>query len=432
MISFIVPLYNHVEHSKTMLESLIKTIPASVNYEIILIDDASTDDTKEWLDALHLPNVRILYNLKNLGYARTNNIAVKHASGEILVLLNNDLIFDGDWLSPLLAMINSDFLNVGIVGNIQNRVADNEIDHAGIVLSNNGQFCHRLTIDGCKPYSKQLAVTGACIVLRKIDFEKVGGFDEGFLNGAEDIDLNFKVRELGKDIYLSHNSVIRHHVSLSRDRTHIQNEINSRRLFNKWRGFIKNELSRIWSQLILTNSAQEIESVLDGQLINQSSQVVSRIVAENLIANHEHHWRKLIDAEVFPRDLTKNCSFKRLTYLEHENHYLINGNFEFCVKDIDSAVNFYLCGRRINLDLAQNIAIKITVNDIQQKVIFLGNDLNINVGIINPILIKGIENTFKVSVNFFNPSDQTLHGDASKLIYIQHIIFDDVMIGAKH
>ena len=182
-LSFIVPLFNHVEESKVMLSSLIATIPQNTHYEIILINDASTDATKDWLSTLQLPHLKIIHNETNQGFAKTNNIAVRQASGEVLVLLNNDLVFDSDWLTPMLTILNTEDLKAGVVGNIQYKVANHEIDHAGVALSYKSQFIHKTSFDNDKPYSKELAVTGACMMIKKTDFDRVSGFSEEFVNG---------------------------------------------------------------------------------------------------------------------------------------------------------------------------------------------------------------------------------------------------------
>lgn len=69
------------------------------------------------------------------------------------------------------------------------------------------------------------------MVMLRSDFEQIGGFDEAFLNGCEDIDLYLNIRRLGKEIYVAPNSNILHHVSLSRSRTSLQNEKNSQYLY---------------------------------------------------------------------------------------------------------------------------------------------------------------------------------------------------------
>ena len=124
------------------------------------------------------------------GFAKTNNAGVRQAAGQILGLLNNDLLFEPGWLEPMLAVLESPVLNAGCVGNVQYRVADGALDHAGVRLSCTGQFEHIQRLPEIGPgYARVLAVTGACLLMRKADFERAGGFDEVFVNGCEDVDL---------------------------------------------------------------------------------------------------------------------------------------------------------------------------------------------------------------------------------------------------
>jgi GT2 family glycosyltransferase len=427
-LSFIVPLFNHVEESKVMLKTLIETIPANTNYEIILINDASNDGTKDWLNTLQLPHVKIIHNETNQGFAKTNNIAVRQALGEILVLLNNDLVFDSDWLTPMLNVLNTEDLKAGVVGNIQYRVINDEIDHAGVALSHKSQFIHKDNFDADKLYSKQLAVTGACMMIKKSDFDSVSGFSEEFVNGCEDLDLCFKLKSQGLSIYLSHKSQIHHHVSLSRDITHPQNEMNSRHLLQKWRQLIKQELSLRWSRVITNNDEAVIQEHIDGKLLIDSPHTASRMIAENLIGREEHRWEKLFDKKDFKKELNEKCSVKGLKYVESHTCYLINDDIEFRVKDIESVVNFYMVGQVINLSLNEDILITIRVNDFQEKNIYLDREENINAGVIYPMFMPGIDNLFKVSVNFFNRDTKEILGDARKSIVVRYFVVDDSTI----
>src|SRR5438105_8246007 len=90
-VSFIVPLYNCLPLAQAMLASLQATLPAGLSHEIILIDDGSTDGTREWLQSLSPSNglamltgppFRVLLNEHNLGFARTNNRGAAVANGE--------------------------------------------------------------------------------------------------------------------------------------------------------------------------------------------------------------------------------------------------------------------------------------------------------------------------------------------------------------
>ncbi|MES1194676.1 MAG: glycosyltransferase [Opitutus sp.] len=90
-VSFVVPLYNCLGLTQAMLASLQASLPADLALEIIFVDDGSTDGTREWLATLP-PDIRVVLNEKNLGYAAANNRGAALARGEFLALLNNDLI----------------------------------------------------------------------------------------------------------------------------------------------------------------------------------------------------------------------------------------------------------------------------------------------------------------------------------------------------
>ena len=135
LVSFIVPLYNHLAQTKAMYESLLMTLPSNLNYEIVFIDDFSSDGTREWLETIGSPKVSYILNDENYGYAKTNNIAANSSKGELLFFVNNDLVFKDNWIEPMIELIENPYLRAGIVGNVQFRVDNNQIDHAGVVVT---------------------------------------------------------------------------------------------------------------------------------------------------------------------------------------------------------------------------------------------------------------------------------------------------------
>jgi GT2 family glycosyltransferase len=243
-ISFIVPLFNHLQHTQAMLESLLASLPSDLVYEVILVDDFSTDGTRAWLATLDHPRIKTLLNPENLGYAASNNAGACLASGELLALLNNDLLLARGWLEPMAYVLRHPGLNAGLVGNVQYRVDDGQLDHAGVRLNHRGQFEHIQSLPHNEVgYQRSLALTGACLLIRKADFSSAGGFDDGFVNGCEDYDLCFKTRKAGKQLFVATASQVRHHVSLSRAQHNLQDLRNSRRLYAKWRDIIKSNLA---------------------------------------------------------------------------------------------------------------------------------------------------------------------------------------------
>jgi glycosyltransferase involved in cell wall biosynthesis len=133
LVSFIIPLYNCLPLTQAMVASLQATLPPGLAHEIILIDDGSTDGTREWLRSLTSP-FRVLVNDRNRGYAFSNNRGAAFAQGKILALLNNDLVLLPGWLEPMLRALRRATL-AGVVGNVQCDARTGLIDHAGIIVN---------------------------------------------------------------------------------------------------------------------------------------------------------------------------------------------------------------------------------------------------------------------------------------------------------
>jgi GT2 family glycosyltransferase len=426
-VSFVVPLYNHLEQTQAMLESLRASLPADLDYEVILVDDASTDGTREWLRQLNVPGVHTIINPLNMGYARANNAGVALARGELLGLLNNDLLFAPGWLEPMLDILLSPELNAGLVGNVQVRVADGALNHAGIQLNANAQFGHVQTLPDEAPlYRKVMAVTGACMLLRKADFAALGGFDEHFVNGCENVDLCFKVRAAGQAIYVANRSRIRHHVSLSRAASTLRDQRNSQYLFARWRPTIKQALSSLWANL-LQAGPQAYAGQLSGQLAPAflaTPQAAARVIAEAMLRREETRWARDLGAADPHAEMAGRCSSRGLRYTPSLNGYALGPSVEFSIAGLSGARNFYVCGRALSDLSKQPMAMTITVNGIQAQTCKLTAGRSINAGIIDPLLLPGLTNRFRIEAHFIDAQGQRL-GDASAAIVITHIVVDD-------
>ncbi len=232
-VSFIVPVYNCLPLTQAMLASLQATLPASLDHEIIFVDDGSTDGTREWLAALSQPSIKVLLNDGNLGYAVANNRAAAIATGECLVLLNNDLVLMPGWLEPMLAL-QAQLPKPGAIGNIQLNAATGAVDHAGIYVTVKGKPEHDVRFCAGESFKISPAVTAACLLISRTLWEQLGGFAEQFMNGGEDIDLCFRARAKGCTNAVALHSVIRHHISASPGRK-VNDERNAYRLTLRWK-----------------------------------------------------------------------------------------------------------------------------------------------------------------------------------------------------
>jgi O-antigen biosynthesis protein len=237
-VSFIIPLYNCLPLTQAMLASLQATIPTGLDHEIIFVDDGSTDGTREWLATMHEAPFRVLLNERNRGYAIANNRAAAIARGEFLVLLNSDLVLQPCWLEPMLDAHRSLGTRAGLIGNVQVQATTGVIDHAGIFVTRTGKPEHLRVrpawpFTWLQPVREVRAVTGACLLVARDLWRRLGGFDEGFINGGEDIDLCFRAAAAGRVNAVALRSVVRHHVSASPGRK-LRDEENSRRLVRRW------------------------------------------------------------------------------------------------------------------------------------------------------------------------------------------------------
>jgi O-antigen biosynthesis protein len=259
-VSFVIPLYNCLALTQAMVASLQASLPAGLAHEIILVDDGSTDGTREWLATLRAPFTVVL-NERNLGYAAANNRGAALARGELLALLNNDLVLAPGWLQPMLAAQRSLGDRAGLVGNVQRDAATGEIDHAGIFINLKGKPQHQRALPESFAYlfantCRVDALTGACALLARPLWRQLGGFDEGYVNGCEDVDLCFRARAAGRINAVALRSQVIHHISSSLNRKR-NDEANTCRLTRRWKSELARSAARLWCRRYFESSPLE-------------------------------------------------------------------------------------------------------------------------------------------------------------------------------
>lgn len=276
-VSFLIPLYNCLALTQAMLASLRATLPAGLAHEIIFIDDGSTDDTRPWLASLATdPAIRVVLQRENLGYAAANNAGAAVARGEFLALLNNDLVLTPGWLEPMLAAHRAYGDRAGLVGNLQLDAATGALDHAGIAINLQGKPEHlrRLPLASrLAPFAfahrRSVAVTGACVVVRRALWEKLGGFDEKFINGCEDVDLCLRAAAAGHVNLVALRSVVRHHISSSPGRK-LRDEANTRHLVLRWHDTLCQLGARLWCRDHLATYLRDPRDFPDAAVARQA------------------------------------------------------------------------------------------------------------------------------------------------------------------
>ncbi|MGE5411841.1 MAG: glycosyltransferase, partial [Clostridiales bacterium] len=220
--SIIIPVHNSIEYTSGCLEKIQSTISEDVKYEIIVIDNSSTDGTGEYLKTFKGP-LKVIYNSFNNSYSKANNQGAAVAKGEYLLFLNNDTeVFPG-WDSALIKTFEED-KEVGIQGG-KLLYPNNTIQHAGIVYGpvKSGMNLH-YHIYLCSPKDAPCVnklrefqmVTGAMLAVRKDVFEKVKGFDENYQFGHEDLDLCLSARKAGYKVVYNPKAAAYHFESMTK------------------------------------------------------------------------------------------------------------------------------------------------------------------------------------------------------------------------
>ena len=244
--SICIPLYGRVELTVRCLEAIVRCTDPDV-YEVVLVDNASTDGTGELLDQLD-GDVTIIRNAENLGFAKACNQAAEAATGSVVVFLNNDTEVQPGWLEPLVHELVDP--EVGAVG-ARLVYPDGRLQHAGVTLVRS--IGSEVLVDGVhvehggdpmSPWASArqevLAVTGACLAMRRADFLGLGGFDEAYWNGNEDVDLCLKVVACGLKVVYQPRSLVVHLESASGPERWTATLENRRLLTRRWIAGLKN------------------------------------------------------------------------------------------------------------------------------------------------------------------------------------------------
>lgn len=234
-VSFIIPVFNQLAHTQACVESLRPHTPATIPHEVILVDDGSDAETQDYLRSLP-PPFRCLFNESNQGFAVSTNRGAREASGEWLCLLNNDTELTPGALEAMLA-VRTAHPDAGIIGSVQVTTDGSTVDHAGIDFIDGGYPRHRrieLASLASEPdYVAVPAVTAACCLVPRHWFVTMGGLDESYRNGFEDVDLCLRAREAGWKIYVANRAIIKHAVSTSEGRGAHEFR-NARRFLSRW------------------------------------------------------------------------------------------------------------------------------------------------------------------------------------------------------
>jgi len=219
-VSIIIPTKDAPDHIQRCLASIYEKTTYR-NFEVVVVDNGTVD--KRALKTLSSFPVKVIPFNQAFNFSVANNIGVGGCDGEIVVLLNNDTeVVTPDWLEILLFYLSKD--NVGIVGPMLT-YADRTVQHAGVVLGFRGTADHIMRgfpresdgYAGSLSCAREVsAVTGACLMIRKDDYDRMGGLVEYYATHYQDVDLCLRVISKGKRIICVPQVELIHYESASR------------------------------------------------------------------------------------------------------------------------------------------------------------------------------------------------------------------------
>ena len=203
LVSIIIVNYNGLELLKKCLMSLSKI--QFTNYEIILVDNNSSDNSVNYITK-NFPQIILIKLDENKGFAEPNNIASKIAKGKYLLFLNNDTIVTENFLTELLNVIKNNE-KVAICQSLLLKPGG-EIDSCGDFIDPLGVVYSSKTIP--KTEQEISSAKGACMLIRKVIFDELNGFDEKFFVSFEDVDICWRAWILGYRVLVIPTSTVFH------------------------------------------------------------------------------------------------------------------------------------------------------------------------------------------------------------------------------
>ncbi|TKJ42387.1 hypothetical protein CEE37_01520 [candidate division LCP-89 bacterium B3_LCP] len=241
--SIIIPVRNNLEFTRNCLKS-IRDTAEGIDYEIIVIDNASDDGSSDMLkDEADNGKLKHIYNEQPRHFAASCNQGAETACGDYLVFLNNDIVAKDGWLREMMVVAEKS-PDVGAVG-AKLLYPDGTIQHAGVAFhyfESLGQFrpyhlfrtfpADSETVNKVREFQ---AVTGACMLTPASVFQEIGGFDEGYVNCFEDIDYCLHLGAKGLKIIYAPQAELIHYEGQTKGRNDNVDHSCSL-LMSKWSG----------------------------------------------------------------------------------------------------------------------------------------------------------------------------------------------------
>ena len=304
LVSMVILTFNQLEYTKECIESIRKHTPEP--HEILFVDNGSTDGTVPWLKALvrENPHYRLIENPTNLGFAKGCNQGIEAASGEYILLLNNDTVVTKDWISGMLETLNS-APDIGIVGPMTDHIAGVQKVPGTETLSVTALPAYAARFRSANRHRRVPVrrVIGFCMMFRRLLVERIGALDEIFrIGNFEDDDLCLRAVLAGYRNVIAGDVFIHHYGNRSFIGNRIDADaafVTNRQVFNrKWDADESSPLGRKLNAVF--QSWKAVTAFHRGSLERASELLVAAI--KNTPEDQRLYWQlaeMLIEAKVF-------------------------------------------------------------------------------------------------------------------------------------
>jgi GT2 family glycosyltransferase len=239
-VSIVMVTHNGLELTKRCVNS-IREDRGYANYELIVVDNASTDETPAYLEELAASstNVRVVLNSSNRGFAAANNQGLAIASGDFLTLLNNDTIVTRGWIRTLVKHLARD-TTIGIIGPVTNNIGNEaRVSTRYVDPSRMPSEAYRLTRMKIGRIFDIPVVAFFCAMLPRSVYDALGPLDENYGIGFfEDDDYCERIRRAGRRVVCAEDVFIHHELSASFDQVH---DARRRSLFERNRAYYESK-----------------------------------------------------------------------------------------------------------------------------------------------------------------------------------------------
>lgn len=216
-VAVVILNYNGTNHLREFLPSVISF---SGEHEIIVIDNASTDDSVSFLKQ-HYPQIKIIQNPFNLGYSGGYDLGLKQLQHDYFILLNSDVETRPGWIDPCIEMMENDSAIAAVQPKIKSFLKQTHFEYAGaaggFIDKDYYPFCRGRMFDIAEEdlgqYDTSTEIfwaSGACLFIRAKAYREVGGLDHDFFAHMEEIDLCFRLQHAGYRIMYCPQSVVFH------------------------------------------------------------------------------------------------------------------------------------------------------------------------------------------------------------------------------